>query len=327
MKRREFIAVLGSAVAWPLAARAQASRKMRRVAVLFGLEENDPLMKARLKGFRLGMRDMDLIEGRNVDIDYWFVGTDSETIKRHVAEAIKSAPDVIVANTSPVMAALRPATSTIPIVFVVVNDPVGQGFIANLSHPGGNATGFSFIEPDIVGKWVSLLGDIKPDLSRIALMFNPDTASYYENYVRSFTEAPHQSPVELIAARVRTIADIEQAIVSLNSRTGLVAAADPYIVRNRNIILQKAAQHRMPIISPYRQFTEEGFLMSYGPDTPDIFRRSASYVDRILKGEKPGNLPAQSPDKFELVVNLRTAKALGLTVRESFLLLADEVIE
>jgi len=300
---------------------------MRRVAVLFGLEENDPLMKARLKGFRLGMRDMDLIEGRNVDIDYWFAGTDSETIKRHVAEVINAAPDVIVANTSPVMAALRPATSTIPIVFVVVNDPVGQGFISNLSHPGGNVTGFSFIEPDIVGKWVSLLGDIKPDLSRIALMFNPDTASYYENYVRSFKAAPHQSSVELIGARVRTIADVEKAIVSLNSGTGLVAAADPYIVRNRDTILQKAAQHRMPVISPYRQFTEEGFLMSYGPDTPDIFRRSASYVDRILKGEKPGNLPAQSPDKFELVVNLRTAKTLGLSVRESFLLLADEVIE
>jgi len=327
MQRREFITLLGGAALWPLAARAQGSRKMRRLIVLFGLQENDPLMKARLKAFRLGMRDLGWIEGRNIEIEYRFVGTDAEKIKLHVAETIGAAPDVIVANTTPVMVALRPATTTIPIVFVVVNDPVGQGFIANISHPGGNVTGFSFIEPDIVGKWVSLLGDVKPDLSRIALMFNPDTAPYYEGYLRSFKASPHQSSVELTTARVRTIADIEQAIASFDSGTGLVAAADPYIIRSREAILQKAAQQRVPVIAPYRQFAEEGFLMSYGPDTPDIFRRSASYVDRILKGEKPGNLPAQSPDKFELVVNLRTAKALGLSVRESFLLLADEVIE
>ncbi|MFZ3250947.1 MAG: ABC transporter substrate-binding protein, partial [Pseudolabrys sp.] len=210
---------------------------------------------------------------------------------------------------------------------VVVNNPVGQGFIPNLSHPGSNVTGFSFIEPEIVGKWVVLLGDVKSDLSRITFMFNPDTASYYEGYVRSFKASPQQASVELTAARVRTTAEAELAIAGLTPSAGLIVAADPYIIRIRQTILQAAAQHRVPVISPYRQFVEEGSLMSYGPDTTEIFRRSASYIDRILKGESPGNLPAQSPDKFELVVNLRTAKALGLSVRESFLLLADEVIE
>jgi putative ABC transport system substrate-binding protein len=273
------------------------------------------------------MRDLGWIEGRNIEIEYRFAGTDAESIKRHVAEVIRLAPDVILANTTPVMTVLRPATSTIPVVFAVVNDPVGQGFISNLSHPGGNITGFSFFEAEIIGKWVSLLGDVKPDLSRITLMFNPETAPYYEGYLRSFKASPQQSSVELTAARVRTEADVEQAIVGLTPEAGLVAAADPYIIRIRGAILQKAAQHRVPVISAYRQFVEEGSLMSYGPDTSDIFRRSASYVDRILKGESPGNLPAQSADKFELVINLRTAKALGLSVRESFLLLADEVIE
>jgi putative tryptophan/tyrosine transport system substrate-binding protein len=326
MQRREFLALFGgAAAAWPLAARPQGSHKMRRVSVLLGLDENDPLVKARLRAFRLAMRDLGWIEGRNIEIEYRFTGTDAESIKRHVAEVIRLAPEVIVANTSLVMLTLRPATSTIPLVFTVVNDPVGQGFVSNLAHPGGNITGFSFVEPEIVGKWVSLLSDVKPDLSRIALMFNPDTAPYYERYPASFKAT--QSAVELILTRVRTEADVEQAIAGLTPDAGLVAAADPYIIRIRETILQKATQHRVPVIAPYRQFVEEGFLMSYGPDTPAIFRRSASYVDRILKGEKPADLPVQSPDKFELVVNLRTAKALGLTVRESFLLLADEVIE
>jgi len=327
MKRREFIAALGGAAAWPLAARAQGSHKMHRVSVLIGLDENDPLVRARVKAFRLGMRDLGWIEGRNVDVDYWFTGTDAKTIARDVAEVVKLAPDVIVANTTPVMLALRPATSTIPIVFTVVNDPVGQGYVANLAHPGGNITGFSFIEPEIVGKWVSLLGDVKPHLSRVVLMFNPGTTSYYERYLQAFKALPQQSSVELTGARVRSTNDIEQAITGLGEDAGLVVAADPYIIQTRRTILQKAAERRLPVIAPYRQFVDEGCLMSYGPDTAEIFRRSASYVDRILKGEKPGNLPAQSPDKFELVVNLKTAKTLGLSVRESFLLLADEVIE
>jgi len=328
MRRRDFIKVIaGSAASWPLAAWAQGSQKVRRVSLLIGLDESDPIMKARIRAFRLGMRDLGWIEGRNVEVEYRFTGTDAKSINRHVEEVIRLSPDVIVANTTPVMASLRPAISTIPIVFAVVVDPVGQGFISSLSHPGGNITGFSFLEPEIVGKWVSLLGDIKPDLSRMTFMFNPDTAPFYEGYLRSFRLSPQQSSVELTAAHVKTTDDIEQVIAGITPDAGLVAAADIYIIRNRAAILQKAAQHRVPVISPYRQFVEEGSLMSYGPDTPDIFRRCASYVDRILKGESPGNLPAQSPIKYELVVNLKTAKALGLSVREPFLLLADEVIE
>ena len=275
------------------------------------------------------MRDAGWVEGRNVQIEYRYAGTDRNTIKKHVAELIRLAPDVILANSTPVMALLRPATNTIPIVFVVVNNPVGQGFISNLAHPGGNVTGFSFIEPEIVGKWIDLLRDVKPDLSQVALMYNPDTAAYYDAYLRSFKAVPQQLRVEVDEAPVRSAADIEQAVAKLarDQRTGLIVAADIFIVAMRGVILQSTEQHRVPLIAAYRQFTVEGGLMSYGPDTADIFRRSSSYVDRILKGELPGNLPVQSPDKFELVVNLKTARALGLSVRESFLELADQVIE
>jgi putative ABC transport system substrate-binding protein len=328
MKRREFITLLGGAAAsWPLAAHAQQPERMRRVSMLLGLAEKDPETEGRIKAFRLGMRDLGWIEGRNVQVEYRYAGSNLESIKKHVAELIRLAPDVIVANTTPVIAALRPATSTIPIVFVVVNNPVGQGFISSLAHPGGNITGFSFIEPEIVGKWINLLGDVKPDLSRVALMFNPDTAPYYDVYLRTFKALPQQTSIEVEAVHVRSIAEVDLAVAKLGPGSGLIATADPFILTVRGAILKAANQQRVLIISPYRQFVTEGSLMSYGPDTADIFRRSASYVDRILKGEPPDNLPVQSPAKFELVVNLKTAKALGLSIREPFLLLADEVIE
>jgi putative ABC transport system substrate-binding protein len=331
MKRREFITLLGgAAVGWPLAARAQQqTERVRRIGVLLGIGENDPESRARVKAFRLGMRDLGWIEGRNVHIEYRFTANNHELIKQYVAELIRLAPDVIVANSTPVIAALRQATSSIPIVFVVVNDPVSQGFISSLAHPGGNITGFTFIEFQLVGKWIELLSDVKPDLSRVALLFNPDSAPYYDVYIRSFKALPQQSSIELEALPVRSASEVELAVAELGrkSGSGLIASADPFIVVERETILKSAEKHRVPIISAYRQFAAEGALMSYGPDTGDIFRRSSSYVDRILKGETPANLPAQSPIKFELVVNLKAAKALGLSVRESFLLLADEVIE
>jgi ABC-type uncharacterized transport system substrate-binding protein len=227
------------------------------------------------------------------------------------------------------MVALRPATKTIPIIFVVVNDPLGQGFVSNLTHPGSNVSGFSFIEPEIVGKWTNLLSDVKPDLARVALLFNPDAAPYYDAYLRSFKALPQQSKVEVSTAHVRSEAEIERTVAGLarEQHTGLIVAAEPFTTSMRVVILKSAEQHRVPLICSLRQFIVEGGLMSYGPDSADIFRRSSSYVDRVLKGELIGNLPVQSPDKFELVVNLKTAKALGLSIRESFLLLADEVIE
>lgn len=297
--------------------------------MLLGLAENDPEAINRVKAFRLGMRDLGWIEGRNVQIDYRFPGTNVELINKNVTELVQLAPDVIVANTTRIMAALQPATSAIPIVFVMVNDPVNQGFVSNLAHPGANITGFSFLESNIVGKWISLLNDVKPNLSRVALMFNPDFVPFFDVYLRSFKALPQQTSVEVEAVHVRSAADVELAVAKLGHEpgSGLIAAADAFILAVRGVILKAADQHRVSVISPYRQFVIEGSLMSYGPDTADIFRRSASYVDRILQGESPGNLPAQSPVKFELVVNLKTAKALGLSLRESFLQLADEVIE
>ena len=301
MRRREFITVVGgAAVSWPLMAQAQQPERPRRVSVLLGVPENDPETKSRVRAFRLGMRDAGWVEGRNVQIDYRYAGTDRDAIKKHVAELIWLAPDVIVANSSPVMALLRPATDTIPIIFVVVNDPVGQGFISNLAHPGGNVTGFSFIDPEIVGKWINLLGDVKPNLSRVALMYNPDTAAYYDHYLRSFKALPQQTNVEVDAAPVRSAPEIERAVVELarDQHPGLIVAADPYTVAMRGVILQLTEQHRVPLIAPYRQFAVDGGLIFYGPDTVDIFRRSSTYVDRILKGQLPGDLPAQSPDRF-----------------------------
>jgi putative ABC transport system substrate-binding protein len=329
MRRREFITLIGGAAAWPLQAQAQQPEKMRHVSMLLGLDEKDAEANARVKAFRLGMRDLGWIEGRNIQIEYRFSGTNPESINKHVAELIKLTPDVIVANTTPVIAALRPATSTIPIVFAMVNDPVNQGFILSLARPGGNITGFSFIDSGIVGKWISLLADVKPNLSRVVLMFNPDSVPYFDVYLRSFKSSPQQTTVEVEAVHVRSAAEIELAVAKLGREpgSGLIAASDAFLLSVRETILKAADKYRVPVISPYRQFVIEGSLMSYGPDTADIFRRSASYVDRILKGEAPGNLPAQSPVKFELAVNLKTAKALGLSLRESFLLLADEVIE
>jgi putative ABC transport system substrate-binding protein len=330
VRRREFITLVGgAATTWPLAARAQRTDRMRTVSMLLGVAEKDPEAINRVKAFRWGMRDLGWIEGRNVQIEYRFAGTDPESINKNVAEVVQLAPDVIVANSSAAMVALRPATSTIPIVSAVVSDPVGQGFISNLAHPGGKITGFSFIETDMVGKWVNLLHDVEPNLSRVALMFNPGTAPYFDAYLRSFKALPQQTSVEVEAVHVRSVADVELAVAKIGREpgNGLIDAADGFIIAVRGVILKAADQHRVPIISPYRQFVIEGSLMSYGPDTADIFRRSASYVDRVLKGEPPGNLPAQSPVKFELVVNHKTAKALGLSLRESFLQIADEVIE
>jgi len=330
MRRREFIALIGGVAATlPLAAAAQQGQQMRRVGVLLPFDENDPEVKNRIKQFRLGMRDLNWIEGRDVLIDFRFAGVDPELITRRVAELIKAAPEIIVSYATPGLAAVRRATDTIPIVFVNVTDPLGQGVVPSLSHPGGNITGFSFIESEMVGKWINLLSDVKPGLSRAALMFNPDTAPFFDSYYRSFKATPHQSAVEVEVAHVRTAGEIESAITRLGSEpgSGLMLGSDAFIVNMREPIIKLANERGLPTISPYRQFAAEGVLAAYGPDTGDISRRASAYVDRILKGERPGNLPVQSPIRFELVVNLKTAKALGLSPRESFLELCDEVIE
>jgi putative tryptophan/tyrosine transport system substrate-binding protein len=330
MRRREFITLLGgAAVAWPVAARAQQSERVRHISLLLGIAENDPEARSRVKAFQQGLRDLGWVEGRNIRIDYRFAASDPSRIKEYVEELIRLTPDVIVGNSTPVVAALRQATSTIPIVFAVVNDPVGQGFISSLATPGGNITGFTFIEFSMVGKWIEMLKDVSLDLSQVALMFNPDTAPYYDVYLRSFESAPRSIPVNIKATPVRNVVEIEDVIARLGREpgAGLIAPADPFVVVQRDAIIRSAEKHRVPAIYTYRQFVLEGGLMSYGPDTADIFRRAGSYVDRILRGTNPADLPAQSPVKFELVVNLKVAKSIGLKVRDSFLLLADEVIE
>jgi putative tryptophan/tyrosine transport system substrate-binding protein len=328
MKRREFIALLGSATAWSLSAHAQQNH-VRRVSVLLGIAENDPEAKSRVKAFQQGLRDLGWSEPRNIQIDYRFAASNPDLIKKYVAEVVSLAPDVIVGNSTPVLAALRQATSSIPIVFAGLNDPVGQGFISSLAHPGANITGFTLIDFPMIGKWLDMLKDVIPDLSRVALMFNPETAPYYDVYLRSFERESGSNAIEVTATPVRSATEIETTIAKLGQNPGsaLIAAADPFIVVQRDVIMRLAAKHHVPAIYFLRQFVSEGGLMSYGPDTADIWRRAASYVDRILKGEKPAELPAQAPVKFELVVNLKTAKSLGLSVRESFVQLADEIIE
>jgi putative ABC transport system substrate-binding protein len=324
MRRRDFIALLGSATAWPLSGHAQQNH-VPRVSVLLGIAENDPEAKSRVKALQQGLRDLGLFEPRNIQIDYRFAASDPDLIKKYVAEVVNLAPDVIVGSSTPVVAALKQATSSIPIVFASVNDPVGQGFISSLARPGGNITGFTLIDFSMIGKWSDMLKDAIPDVSRVALMFNPDTAPYFG----SFERESGSNAIEVKPTAIRSAAEIETTIVNLGQNPGsaLIAAADPFIVVQRDVIIRLAETHRVPAMYPLRQFASEGGLMSYGPDTADIFRRAASYVDRILKGEKPAALPAQAPVKFELVVNLKTAKSLGLRIPEPFVQLADEVIE
>jgi ABC-type uncharacterized transport system substrate-binding protein len=250
-------------------------------------------------------------------------------IQAYASELVRSAPDLIVGSGTPITSALKQATDTIPIVFNVVNDPVGQGFVATLSHPGGNTTGFTFMDFPMIGKWLEMLKEIAPDVRRMTLMFNPDSAPFYPVFLREFEAAPASLAVELSASPVHNEAEIEAAITAFarEPRGGLIVAPDAFINTRRHLIMELAKQHRLPAIYGFRQFVTEGALMSYGPDTADIVRRSAAYVDRILKSEKPADLPVQSPTKYELVINLKTAKALGLEASPTLLALADEVIE
>jgi putative ABC transport system substrate-binding protein len=330
MRRRDFVAYLSGAMAWPLVARAQQNERVRRIGVLLeSTEEHDPEAKGRIAALRQGLEALGWIEGRNIRIDYRFAGGDADRIRTYAAELVNSAPDVIVANSSPVTAALKRVTNTIPVVLAVVNDPVGQGFVASLAHPGGNITGFSLLEFEIVGKWAGLLKEIAPDTRRTMLLFNPTTAPFYVQIVDKLQSGSPKFVTELSGAPVNERGEIESAIEAFAREPGgsLIAGADAFVVANRGLIIGLAERYRLPAIYQFRQFAADGGLMSHGADTADIFRRSATYVDRILKGEKPADLPVQQPTKFELVINLKTAKALGLTLPPALLAGADEVIE
>ena len=330
MRRREFIGLLvGAAVSWPLAGRAQQVGNVRRIGFLLGLTGNDPEGQARIMAFRQGLEAHGWTEGRDIRIDYRFAGGDSERVRSHAAELVASTPDLIVGHSAPVVAALQQATRTIPIVFVAVNDPMGQALVASLAHPGGNITGFTFVDFEMIGKWLELLKEIAPNVVRAGLMFNPEVAPYFHVYLKEFGAVPTRLAVEITAAPVHDAAGIEATIARLGRTPdgGLIVAPDPFTVVNRNTIMRSAESHRLPTVCALRQAAADGKLVSYGPDPSDIFRRSASYVDRILRGAKPADLPVQAPTKFELAINLKTAKALGLTVPPLLLARADEVIE
>jgi putative ABC transport system substrate-binding protein len=328
MKRREFITLLGgAAVAWPVAARAQQGEPMRRIGVLMSLGADDAEGQARLAAFSRALKQLGWSEGRNLRIDTRW--TTADDIRKHAAELVALAPDVLVAGGgTATVAPLLQATRTVPIVFTVVIDPVGAGFVASLAHPGGNATGFTVYEYSMSGKWLELLKEIAPRVSRVAVLRDPAIASGIGQFGAVQIVAPSLG-VELSSVDVRDVGEIERAVAAFASglNGGLIVTASPLTTAHRNLIVTLAARHKLPAVYPTRYYVAAGGLISYGPDLLDQYRRAASYVDRILKGEKPADLAVQAPTKFELLINLKTAKALGLVMPPAVLGRADEIIE
>jgi putative ABC transport system substrate-binding protein len=330
MKRREFMMLLGGAAAtWPRVVRAQAAGGVRKVGVLLSGVESDPDSQLRIAAFRRGFAEFGWKEGENVQIEYRWSAGKSDLIRRYAEELVALKPDVIVANSTPVIATLKSMTTSIPVVFALATDPVGLGHVQSLSRPGGNFTGFTFIDPSLIGKWIGFLKEIIPNLARAGLLFNPSTTPFYPGWIREIEAAHLNGTTELVAMPVGSDDAMQAAIAALAQRPGscLMIGPDPFNVVRIKEIAQLAAQNRLPAISVYRPFAVEGGLMAYGPDTADIFRRSAGYVDRILKGASPADLPVQQPDKFEFVINLKAARALDLTLPTTLLATADEVIE
>ena len=327
--RRELIAALAGAAAWPFAARAQHGEPMRRIGVLSGYAVDDPEAQARIAAFRHGMQEQGWSENYNLQIEYRWPGPDVARIKASATELLATSPSVILALTSPSVAALREVTRTVPVVFVGIGDPVGQGFVASLARPGGNITGFTGLEFSLGEKWIGFLKELVPSLSRAAFLFHPEIGPYHSSWFKSIEAAANTLGVQMSAAPVRTAADVELAISAIAALpgSGLIVEPDAYMSANRRLVIGLAARYRLPAIYAYPRDAAEGGLLYYGPDAEDLFRRSASYIDRILKGEKPAALPVQQPLKYELVINLQTAKALGLTVPNTLLTSAAKVIE
>jgi putative tryptophan/tyrosine transport system substrate-binding protein len=328
VKRREFIALLGGATAWPIAARAQQPLAMKRIGVLMGLAESDPEAQARLAAFREGLRDLKWTEGTNVQIDVRWGNGDAARVRSFASELVDLAPDVILGVNTPPVRALKQATRTLPIVFTGLSDPVGDGIVTSLSKPGGNFTGFSSFDPALAGKWLQLLKEILPTIVRAAVIYNPDTAPH-SIFLPALEAAAPSLAIALVRATVREAAEIENSVAAMAREPGGSVAVMPdiFTATNRATIISAIARHRLPAIYPIRYHVLDGGLISYGPDFIDLHRQAASHVDRILKGARPADLPVQTPTKFELVVNLRTAKALGFSMPPTLLARADEVLE
>jgi putative ABC transport system substrate-binding protein len=328
VKRREFIGLLGGAAAWPLAARAQQPERVRRIGVLMNLTADDPVSLSRVTAFVQGLQQWGWTDGRNVRIEYRWGAGDAERYRRYAAELAALAPDVILASTASAVAQVRRATHSVPIVFVQVIDPVGGGFVESLARPGGTATGFLLFEYGISGKWLELLKEIAPSVTRAAVIRDPTDPAATGQFGAIQAVAPSFG-VELSAIGVLDAGEIERVITAFarGSNGGLIVPAGTLATIHRNLIVTLAARHKLPSVYSNPLFVTAGGLISYGPDRVDQFRQAAGYVDRILKGEKPADLPVQAPTKYELVINLKTAKALGLAVPDTVLARADEVIE
>jgi len=329
VRRREFITLLGGATGWPLAVCAQQPARLRRIGVLIGFAETDPAVRSWLGAFRDTLANLGWTEGSNLRIEVRWAGDDPDRMKTFAKELVDLRPDAILSVTTPVTGALIRETQTIPIVIATVADPISSGFVANLGRPGGNLTGFALYEPSMGGKWLELLKQIAPGVTRVALLFNPATTVPVKFYMSSIEAAASSFAIQASTAPVHAKDEIEGVIATLagNPGAGLIVMPDLFNTVNRDMIIAIAARSRVPAIYFVRAFTDSGGLISYGPDFAEQYPQAAEYIDRILKGEKPGNLPIQMPIKVPLIINLKTSKALGLDVPVHLLQLADEVIE
>lgn len=330
MRRRELITLLGGAVAtWSVAARAQQRERVRRIGVLMHLAADDPEGQNRLAAFLQGLQEAGWAVGRNVTIEVRWAAADIELMKRFAKELVVPEPDLIFASSTPATAAMLQATRTIPVIFVLVADPIGGGFVASLPRPGGNATGFTPIVGSLGGKWAELLKEIAPRIDRVTLLFNPPAATFIESYLNPFKTAAGSLGIEAVIAPVNDMIELE-SLFTIQARApnnGLVVIPDAFTELHRAEIVLQAVRHHVPAVNWSRSFAEGGGLISYGPYLVDEYRRAATYADRILKGDKPSQLPVQTPVKFELVINMKAAQALGLTVPDNLRALADEIIE
>jgi putative ABC transport system substrate-binding protein len=326
------LALLASAatLGWPVRLVAQPSGQVRRIGILMGVAEDSPEGQTRIAAFREGLRSAGWTEGGNLQVDLRWAGGDMGRIRALAAELVATAPAAILANGTPAVAALKELTRSIPIVFAQIQDPVGLGIVASLARPGGNITGFAVtVDFDLIGKWLQMMKAIAPDTTRATILFNPETVPYYRQYLSSQVSSLASLGIALAPGEVRTPEDIAAMLASAARTPGgsFVVPLDPFNVVHLRLIAEQARQLRLPSVSAYRQFANYGGLLAYGPDIANIFRRSASYIDRVLKGASPAELPVQAPTKFETVINLKTATAMGLTVPPTLLATADEVIE
>ena len=330
MRRRDFIRLLsGTAICWPLAASAQRGGQIRRIRLLMIIPEGDPQSRADRDALGLGLHALGWIAGRNVDLEYRWNDGDETMLRKYAAELVGMSPDVLMTEGTAAFAAVKRETKSIHTIFVNVSDPVGQGFVASLARPGGNATGFTLFEFSTATKWVEILRELAPTAKHIGFLFNPVEYPYENLFFQALRAAAESFKIDVTAMPVEKDAEIERSLAALAQQpdSGLIALHDPFIIKRRDLVIAEVARHRIPAVYTLRAFAVSGGLISYGVDLADPWRHAASYIDRVLKGANPGELPVQQPTKFELVINLKTAKALGLDVPPSLLATADDVIE